>query len=361
MARSLVTLLLLPGLAGCPRSDDALPATSRALPEQGTRILLDTGEVLLAIDPEGGAALRWEPAPAAALSEVLARPHVLLGERALAFEGLAQALPLPARGFDAALSPDGKTLAYALEGAGGSASLRLVEVDGGGDRPLTDQGAEPRWLADGALVLRDGDASSGRNVVEVRPDGSGLRLRSDGGGYSVDDLDVSPDGARVVFAGRRAGATAGETAGALLLAQDGQTRPIFEAGSGGDVYTPRFSPDGQQIGFLARRPSRGEARQPTTLYVLGPDGEARPVLDLEAAPPSLLGLGGATSGVRRWAWSPDGAQLAMVAAMAGDCRANPDGALICDYDLYVVGADGEGLRRLTELRLAEVPALAWVN
>lgn len=331
------------------------------LPASGPIILLDGEQGLLAVAPDSGAVTRFTPTPTADPAALLAGPRALFSGRLLGLSGQSYALPLPRGAFGAALSPDGRTLAYAVAGERGASAIRLVGLDGAEDRPLTDQGAEPSWLADGALGLRDGDTLGGGHVVRVRPDGADLTVLVDGGGARLHDLSFSPDGTRLLVVSSRAGDRPGESASSLLLGERGGPSTTFDAGSGGHVGQPRFSPDGARFGFLARLPSEGERRSPTNLYVAGADGAPRALLGLSAKKPSFLPWGGAYAGVVAWAWSPDGDAITFAAALSGDCRKNGDGALLCKHDLYVVRADGQDMRKVARLGLSAPPTLLWAR
>src|SRR5919201_914632 len=85
---------------------------------------------------------------------------------------------------------------------------------------------------------------------------------------------------------------------------------------------PAWSPDGQRIAFVRRRP---ETARPD-LFVMNADGSA----------PDQLTTQGIGSADRSPAWSPDGARIAFVSDRDGGFP-----------ELYLMNADGSGVRRIT--------------
>lgn len=349
-------------LFGCLFSRTSSPGgPTVALPAEGAVVLLLGPDGLLAVDPDQGTVTRWTPAPADSAAEVLAAPHARYGYELLSFEGKRYKLSLPAGGHDPSLSPDGTTLAYTLDKPDMAAQVRLVGLDGTKDRALTDAGASPTWLPDGTIGLRNGGQVAGDAIFRLNPDGTGITQVAREADRAVVSLDWSPDGASVVYATRAPGARAGERQTAIWWSDGQTTRALATPPSGGDATVPRFSPDGARVALLWQDPHPGERRAPTNLAVVSvPGGEPRALLDLEAKEARFL-PGGAYAGVVEYAWSPDSRRLAFLAALEGDCRKEGNGDLICKYDLYVVGADGSGMKRVTKLGLKRASAVVWAR
>lgn len=123
---------------------------------------------------------------------------------------------------------------------------------------------------------------------------------------------ISPDGTRVVFASAR---EAGSEIWVIGL--DGQNpKALFAASNSVD---PEWSPDGREIAFAALA-----AGGTTELFVMAADGTS--VRQVTTG----LNIGGRSD------WSPNGQELAVYAGPAGERH------------IYVVGADGRNLRRLTD-------------
>jgi Tol biopolymer transport system component len=164
-------------------------------------------------------------------------------------------------------------------------------------------------------------------------------------GTSYRSPSYSRDGARIVFdAGQRIGVMAADGSGFSLL-------PAMTADDG----DPAFAPDGRRIVF-----SGTNDRGTTDLYVRRLDGGAAQLIVNDAGEPTwsvrdviayvrsgniyVARPGGGhrrfvTSGVSP-DWSPDGRRLLLVRPLARLTFDAPIGRM------YVVGAHGEGLRRI---------------
>ena len=116
-----------------------------------------------------------------------------------------------------------------------------------------------------------------------------------------DDVQLSPDGKRVVYTLAPLGKKEEHETSALWIAsteQAGASRQ-FTAGEAHDWH-PRWSPDGKHLAFLSDRTKRGTAQ----LYLIDADGgEARALTSTKN-----------TKGVEHFAWSPGGGQLAFTSA-----------------------------------------------
>ena len=122
------------------------------------------------------------------------------------------------------------------------------------------------------------------------------------------DPDWSPDGTKIAFVSRRTGEYQ-----IYVMDADGKNQIKLTDGPL-EKRDPDWSPDGGKIAFTVRdRRSR--------IDVMDADGENRVVLENEASRP---------------AWSPDGGQIAFVSGRDGGS------------EIYVIGADGQGLERLTD-------------
>ncbi|PYQ16013.1 MAG: hypothetical protein DMF80_06840 [Acidobacteria bacterium] len=114
------------------------------------------------------------------------------------------------------------------------------------------------------------------------------------------DPQVSPDGRSVAVVVSRANVKDDRWEPELVLVDvaTGAQRPLTCDRRG--VASPRWSPDGERIAFLANAGSEKEAkRQVWVMSMRG--GDARRITDVG-------------SGVQQLAWSPDGSQIAFVAA-----------------------------------------------
>ena len=124
-----------------------------------------------------------------------------------------------------------------------------------------------------------------------------------------EDPDWSPDGTKIAFVSNR------NHSEYQIYVMDADGKNQIKLTDGPlEKRDPDWSPDGGKIAFTVRdRRSR--------IDVMDADGENRVVLENEASRP---------------AWSPDGGQIAFVSGRDGGS------------EIYVIGADGQGLERLTD-------------
>jgi TolB protein len=141
----------------------------------------------------------------------------------------------------------------------------------------------------------------------------------------------SPDGRRIAFT-RVVQSVVAPTA--ALFTVDGRGKHLAPLLSDGLDLSAAWSPDGRTVAFSRLATAATPLRQ-ATLYLADADGSN--VRQLGAVP--LHGVSPA--------WSPDGARLAFVSF--DDANDPPCPAASCPPagELYVVGADGSGLTRLT--------------
>lgn len=179
------------------------------------------------------------------------------------------------------------------------------------------------------LLLGFGGATEDLYVLNV--DGSRIRLTDNGASYSG---SFSPDGERVVYA--TVISRNGHFLGGLYVIDSagGTPRLLIPARDQTNFADPAWSPDGSRIAFIewtiVDETSWGEPIYRKTLWAMNPDGTQRQVLrDLGREDRSPTGS------AMDLAWSPDGSQIAFTGG-----RTRPQ--------IYVVNADGSGLRRLTD-------------
>lgn len=293
-------------------------------------------------------------------------------------------------------SPDGRRIAYGGDidpRHGESTSVHVVEVSGRHNHTIAQGTGSPAWSPDGTWIAfdryakgtyvirpsgarehrvaadtlhplwsRDGSriaAATADEVVSIRPNGSGRKVLADTGGVP---MVWSPGGRRlVVVAGSELRVTQASrrsrlldrepptasfydirwsrngtiSYAAFLPVNDYELATVRPNGTGFRFLThnavserqPDWSPSGEKIAFT--RQGR--------LYVMDADGgHQRPLM---ALPPNTTDSFPA--------WSPDGSKIAFVRS---------DG--VGSSKLYVVGADGSGLRQLP-VPVALSARLSW--
>lgn len=167
------------------------------------------------------------------------------------------------------------------------------------------------------LAFVRGDAAS-TDIYVIREDGSGLRRLTASRGADYSPL-WSPDGKRILFGSNRDGDDE-------LFVMDASGRNVRQLTRNRALdLTPQWSPDGRWIAFASDRGRPGEPE----IWVMRADGSAARRLvrtpahawqDRQYSP----------------TWSPDGRRIVFTMAATAE---NPE--------LYAVGADGRGLKRLT--------------
>lgn len=228
---------------------------------------------------------------------------------------------------DAAVSPDGRRVAYTLavpEADAWRVELRVVATDGTGDRRLADGGA-PSWSPDGRLLAYAARDASGRQIWLLDPDGGTPRRLTEAAGGVV-EWRWSPTGDRIAYAAPLPGEEAStegprlyrpDAAAALALhvvslsggapRQLTASRSLYASPFGGGGSFD-WSPDGAEIA-LALQPSRAvEAAYEADLFLVSVgEGSVRPLLErpgLDIRP----------------VFSPDGGRIAFVTSFGARDR-----------------------------------------
>jgi TolB protein len=196
------------------------------------------------------------------------------------------------------------------------------------------------WSSDGRKILflraklEGAGYSAHHDLYVMNADGSHQRrlLRHKPGGFFSEELidspTWSPDGRRIAFVSNRRKAFALEI---YLINADGRGLRNLTRGRGGSDSLPAWSPDGRKIAFVGWRGLE------MGLYVMNADGSHERQL-IKAGPqvPSL-------------AWSPDGRKILFEQFDKNGPR----------DDLYVIDANGGGLRNLTRNPAVEEYGPAW--
>lgn len=218
----------------------------------------------------------------------------------------------------------------------GSDRRRLTEVE----PPQNDAAGStsPAWSQDGsqiAFAAQIGSLAEDQRMTEIYvmdADGTDRRQLT-----TNDALDSSPswspDGKRIAFMRITDLGSEEARSGIFVIDAEGgnevqltrATLPVFD-------LSPAWSPDGSTIAFTRASPSAAAENPRATLYVVSPNGGSVTRLTTEGAEP---------------AWSPDGKRIVFTSfrdrfgrTCFHDCSTSGE--------IYVVGADGRDMRRLTE-------------
>ena len=161
----------------------------------------------------------------------------------------------PGLELDPALSPDGRTIAYAA-GVPGQMRIYVRQVAGGRMVPLTGDdltGAQrwPQWSSDGSRIVFQGGRArlatrsrEGSSALFVVPALGGVARRitdTSAAGFAISP-SWSPDDRRIAFAGRD---------GVYIVSAEQQETPALIA-SEQETHSPAWSPDGRRLAFVSR-------------------------------------------------------------------------------------------------------------
>jgi len=256
----------------------------------------------------------------------------------------AAAVVLAGLGGNATGAPAKGRIAFGLE-QGSVSSLYTVRPDGSGLRRVTvpptrqDLGGDsgPVWSPDGRRLVFErnlpywGNDRFRLNTVAAR---GGIAHAITQGPFDVMP-SLSPDGRRIAFT--RLVESIAEPAISLFTATAGGRRPA-QLLSGGFDLSPSWSPDGSTIVF-SRLASDSAPIEAATLFLAAANGaNVRQLGDVRGVSPS---------------WSPDGKRLAFVSFADRNGTSCPASNCAPNGEIYVVNADGSGLRRLTRSRADE--------
>lgn len=242
-------------------------------------------------------------------------------------------------------APSQGRIAFALDLGGLSGdltSIYTVRPDGSRLRRLTapptrqalggDSG--PVWSPGGRSLVFERNlpywGSDRMRLMTVPATGGAARPLTSGPFDAMPSF--APDGRRVVFT-RIVESVVAPTAG-LFTVDTGRRRVTPLLADGAVDLSAAWSADGQTIAF-SRLAGAGDGLRQATLYLADADGAN--VRQLGSAP--LRGVSPA--------WSPDGTHLAFISFDDRNDPPCPADACPPSGELYVVGADGSGLRRLT--------------
>ena len=194
-------------------------------------------------------------------------------------------------------SPDGRWLAF---GQGGS--VRVAPADGRGHSfivtDFTTAASSPVWLPDSHSLIVTAERGEAHVLLLTDRDGAWPRLIAGGNGGDNMDAAPSPDGRLVAYV-HRPFDDLNRWDLRLIDLRSGQTATLFGRPKE-KAWSPRWSPDGQQVYFLSQQSGW------TEVWAVRPDGEGLRQV-------TRLGRDAA-----EFAIAPDGARLAVTAYHEGN-------------------------------------------
>jgi Tol biopolymer transport system component len=248
--------------------------------------------------------------------------------------------------------------------ASSEADIYLINVDGSGERRLTDSprlDGFPAWSSEGERLAFSSARDGGQSEMYVMDADGSKQRRLTHTPEAESFFSWSPDGERIAY-------TATDSvynAKIWVTDADGSNRKQLASGS-----LPSWSPDGERIAYTAYFGER------PYLAVMNADGsEQRRLGDV----PLIRRLTGTTAKEEQPVWSPDGQKIAYSSEDEGEIYAlnadgsertrltdtpgydhwpptwSPEGTRIAfttenkkRTEVYVINSDGSGLTRLTD-------------
>jgi TolB protein len=216
--------------------------------------------------------------------------------------------------------------------------LWLVSDDGAmrTKLPGTAGARRPDWSPDGSQIVFERFARDRGRLFAGPPEGPFTEIP---GSEGLSEPAWSPDGTTIA-ASRDAAGKGPYLNDLVLLPAAGGTPRVLTAGSNDN--DPEWSPDGTQLAF--------------TRYPTSPPRES----DLMVVSADGSGLRLLTKSAFEAAWSPDGSTIAFATERDDNGVWCPEESDDCETsdELYVIGADGSGERRLTDTTSDETEP-AW--
>jgi Tol biopolymer transport system component len=218
------------------------------------------------------------------------------------------------------ISPDGSKIAF-ISNRGGNDKIYLMDLDGGGQHPLTETTEEedcPSWAPDGTQIIHRKRIGGDMVICAVRIDGTNFKKLADGR-VRYRSPRISPDGAKILL-----NALIGDHFEIWTMDRDGRN-PHRIADSINWAMEPSWSPDGKRIvyTFYDRAPSPFD-KGAVKIHVINSDGTG------DFAVTKI----GSTSEFP--CWSPDGKRIAFQTYKDGN------------FEIYIVDSNGNNLRRITD-------------
>jgi TolB protein len=239
-------------------------------------------------------------------------------------------------------SPNRRSIAF-HQRSGDRTDVFTMNVDGTNVRKITDSDGvtlyrNPAWSPDGRQLAIECGKPPVWDVCVVAINGTAAaRKLTHGaeGGYSSEGPDWSPDGKRIAFQSNRDAAPISGPRGPVrgydvyVTAVDGdEVRRLSTTPAGRSTVNPAWSPDGSKLVVASTRD--GDVTD-WGLYLLSPESGSIQAITHDR---TAYGYGHPR-------WSRDGRFFVFHSTREGAERS------MAGVELYVIGADGTAMRRLT--------------
>jgi Tol biopolymer transport system component len=266
-------------------------------------------------------------------------------------------------------APPGGRLVYIALNEDGDGSLLTTNPDGTDTRPLLPAGNPPRWSPDGrriSVVAGNGDGLVFVGLVD--PDGSQyVQFDSPDPTLNLGCFAWSPDGSRLACEGFD---ETDVTRNGIYTVRSSDGRDLVRVSTspdGGHDIPTDYSPDGRQIVYVRQQlPDEAD----TTLMVVNVDGSGSRALSNRRLGGGRWSPGGQTiltdTGTSLLLVPLDGSEIKTIDIVSDSLRTaffgswSPDGQWIAfsgraskSVDLYIVRADGTGLRQVTDTPMGQ--------
>jgi TolB protein len=232
---------------------------------------------------------------------------------------------------DAAVSPDGKWIAFASTRHNERPDIYVQKVNGLSVTQLTSDNADdacPTFSPDGKQIAFSSTRAGSWDIYLMDVDGRNITQVTSG---PMQDLhpSFSPDGKKLVYCST--GGRSGQWELWVVGLETGEKKMI------GFGLFPSWSPD-RAVDRIAFQRARQRGSRWFSLWTLDLiDGEARRVTEIAVS---------SNAAVISPSWSPDGNQLAFstIVNPAHAANGRPQG----QQDIWTINADGSGRQRLTD-------------
>jgi Tol biopolymer transport system component/DNA-binding winged helix-turn-helix (wHTH) protein len=290
-------------------------STSAEAPPLPLASPISVGEALekvtwLEAAPVGRVAIpyRWLAIPALLLVAAVAGIlyQVVSGRHRAGSEGTAILEGAPRPAVAPVFSPDGEKIAFRVDNNSGHApGIFVMDLASGEVRQLTKEvrDGSPTWSPDGETLAFVRTEQEARAIYKISvKGGEAQRLATLNGNSSQSDLDWSPDGKYIAFAG--ISPSGGSPLYAFSIANHDMHTLTDPIGKDQD-WGPAYSPDGKKIAFVRRR----GANLAENIFVVPTDGGAAQQLtfgtgDIESPP----------------AWTSEGKWIVYSTSQSGEAR-----------------------------------------